>query len=134
MTRPALSSRTNDNWADSQQAEIEATGLAPADELESAIVRTLAPGSYTAVVAGRNGATGTAVVEAYDLNQTSNSTLANISTRGAVGASKRSHDWRIHHLRERRKHASVGPLGRPVARLVRNPQRRCPTQLWSCAT
>ena len=76
----------NDNWTDSQQAEIEATGIPPADELESAIVRTLAPGAYTAVVGGRDGATGTAVVEAYDLNATSNSTLANISTRGAVGA------------------------------------------------
>jgi len=75
----------NDNWSDTQQAEIEATGIPPADELESAIVRTLAPGAYTAVVAGRDGATGTAVVEAYDLSQTSNSTLANISTRGAVG-------------------------------------------------
>jgi uncharacterized protein GlcG (DUF336 family) len=74
----------NDNWGDSQQAEIEATGLAPANELESAIIRTLAPGSYTGVVAGRDGATGTAVVEAYDLSQTSNSTLANISTRGAI--------------------------------------------------
>lgn len=76
----------NDNWTDSQQAEIEATGLAPADELESAIVRTLVPGAYTGVVAGRDGATGTAVVEAYDLTQTSNSTLANISTRGAISA------------------------------------------------
>ena len=76
---------TNDNWADSQQAEIEATGIPPANELESAIVRTLAPGAYTAIVAGRDGGTGTAVVEAYDLSQTSNSNLANISTRGAVG-------------------------------------------------
>jgi uncharacterized protein GlcG (DUF336 family) len=75
----------NDNWSDTQQAEIEATGIPPADQLESAIVRTLAPGAYTAIVAGRDGATGTAVVEAYDLSQTSNSTLANISTRGAVG-------------------------------------------------
>ena len=75
----------NDNWSDSQQAEIEATGIAPADELESAIVRTLAPGAYTAVVGGKDGATGTALVEVYDLSQTSNSTLANISTRGAVG-------------------------------------------------
>ena len=41
---------TNDNWADSQQAEIEATGIPPSHELESAIVRTLAPGAYTAVV------------------------------------------------------------------------------------
>ena len=76
----------NDNWADTQQTEIEAAGLAPVNEFESAIVRTLPPGAYTAVVAGRDGATGTAVVEAYDLNQTSNSTLANISTRGSVGA------------------------------------------------
>lgn len=76
----------NDNWGDTQQAEIEATGIPPADELESAIVRTLAPGAYTAVVAGRDGGTGTAVVEAYDLSQASNSTLANISTRGSVGS------------------------------------------------
>jgi uncharacterized protein GlcG (DUF336 family) len=76
----------NDNWRDSQQAEIEATGIPPANELESAIVRTLAPGAYTAVGGGKDGATGTAVVEVYDLNQTSNSTLANISTRSAVSA------------------------------------------------
>jgi hypothetical protein len=75
----------NDNWQDSQQAEIEATGIPPVDELESAIVRTLAPGAYTAVVSGSDGGTGTALVEVYDLDSTSNSTLANISTRGAVG-------------------------------------------------
>jgi uncharacterized protein GlcG (DUF336 family) len=74
----------NDNWGDSQQGEIEATGLAPVNELESAIVRTLAPGPYTAVAGGNDGAVGTAVVEVYDLNQTSDSTLANISTRGAI--------------------------------------------------
>jgi uncharacterized protein GlcG (DUF336 family) len=76
---------TNDNWRDSQEAEIEATGIPPANELESAIVRTLDPGAYTAVASGKNGATGTALVEVYDLNSTSASTLANISTRGAVG-------------------------------------------------
>ena len=76
----------NDNWADSQPDEIEATGIPPSHELESAIVRTLAPGAYTAVVGGRDGATGTALVEAYDLSSTLNSTLANISTRGAVSA------------------------------------------------
>jgi uncharacterized protein GlcG (DUF336 family) len=74
----------NDNWADTQEAEIEATGIPPVNELESAIVRTLAPGSYTAIAGGKEGATGTAVVEVYDLNQISNSTLANISARGAV--------------------------------------------------
>jgi uncharacterized protein GlcG (DUF336 family) len=77
---------TNDNWGDSQRAEIEATGVSPVNELESAIVRILAPGAYTAVASGKDGGTGTAVVEVYDLNSSSNSTLANISTRGAVGA------------------------------------------------
>jgi uncharacterized protein GlcG (DUF336 family) len=76
---------TNDNWADAQQDEVEATGIAPPDELESALVRTLAPGAYTAVIDGQNGGTGTALVEVYDLSPASNSTLGNISTRGAVG-------------------------------------------------
>lgn len=76
---------TNNNWRDSQEVEIEATGIPPEDELESAIIQTLTPGPYTAVVQGSDGGTGTALVEVYDLNSTSESTLANISTRGAVG-------------------------------------------------
>ena len=76
---------TNDNWADTQQSEVNATGIAPPNELESAIVRTLPPGAYTALVDGKNGGTGTALVEVYDLSPSSNSTLGNISTRGAVG-------------------------------------------------
>ena len=76
---------TNDNWADSQRTEIESTGIAPTSELESAIVRTLAPGAYTALVDGKGGSVGTALVEVYDLSPTSKSTLGNISTRGAVG-------------------------------------------------
>ena len=44
---------TNDNWRDTQEAEIIATGLAPTDNLESAIVVTLNPGAYTAIVRGR---------------------------------------------------------------------------------
>jgi len=76
---------TNDNWADTQRLDVIASGIAPPDELESAIVRTLAPGTYTAIVGGKNGGTGTALVEVYDLSPTSDSTLANISTRGAVG-------------------------------------------------
>ncbi|HKP93557.1 MAG TPA: heme-binding protein, partial [Chthoniobacterales bacterium] len=75
----------NDNWADTQAAEIAGTGLAPGHPLESAIVRTLAPGAYTALVDTRNGGTGTALVEVFDLSQNANSTLGNISTRGAVG-------------------------------------------------
>ena len=76
----------NDDWRDNQEAEILATGIPPENEMESAIVRTLAPGSYTAVAGGKNGAVGTALVEVYDLSPNSDSTLANISTRGAIVA------------------------------------------------
>jgi hypothetical protein len=58
---------SNNNWKDSQQATIVSAGLAPANDLESAIVIDLVPGNYTAVVSGVNGATGVALVEAYHL-------------------------------------------------------------------
>jgi len=58
----------DDNWKDSQQAEVEATGLAPSDDRESAIVRTLVPGNYTAIVRGKNNTIGVALVEVYGLN------------------------------------------------------------------
>jgi hypothetical protein len=74
----------NDNWRENQEGEIQATGIAPPRDAESAIVQTLAPGNYTAVLSGRNGTTGVGLVEAYDLNQSPNSKLANISTRGFV--------------------------------------------------
>jgi hypothetical protein len=58
----------NDNWKDSQQADIAATGKAPANNLESAILAPLlAPGNYTAIVAGKNGITGVALIEFYSL-------------------------------------------------------------------
>jgi phospholipase/lecithinase/hemolysin len=76
---------SNDNWKDTQQSEIQATGLAPQNNMESAIVQTLSPGSYTAVLRGKNSSTGIGLVELYDLNSTANSSLANISTRGFVG-------------------------------------------------
>jgi hypothetical protein len=72
----------NDNWKDTQQAVIQATGLAPTKDLESAIVATLAPGNYTAILRGKNGTMGVGLVEIYDLAPDSNSRLANISTRG----------------------------------------------------
>jgi hypothetical protein len=75
---------TNDNWKATQQSAIAATGLAPTDDLESAILVTLDPGIYSAVLRGSNGGTGVGLVEAYDLDQAAASTLANISTRGFV--------------------------------------------------
>ena len=76
---------SNDNWGDSlEAAQIQASGLAPGDSRESAILRLLNPGAYTAVVRGKNNSIGTAVVEAYDLDPTNNSKLANLATRGFV--------------------------------------------------
>ena len=80
---------SNDNWktksgGTSQQAEIEATTIPPSNDLESAIVMTLNPGTYTATLSGKNAGTGVGVVEVYDLAPTTNSQLANISTRGFV--------------------------------------------------
>ena len=79
----------NDNWkvrqdGSSQQAEVEATALAPRNDLESAIVMTLNPGSYTAILSGKNGASGIGVVEVFDLARAANSQLSNISSRGFV--------------------------------------------------
>jgi hypothetical protein len=80
---------TNDNWktrpdGTSQQAEIEATTIPPANDLESAILLALSPGAYTATLSGKNGGTGMGLVEVYDLGQGANSQPANISTRGFV--------------------------------------------------
>jgi hypothetical protein len=61
-------SASNDNWRSDQEAEIIATTIPPTNDLESAIVRDLAPGNYTAIVRGVNSTTGIAVVEAYGLN------------------------------------------------------------------
>ena len=76
--------QSNDNWKDTQQTEIEATGLAPGNDKEAAIVATLTPGAYTALLTGKNGATGVGVVELYDANTGVASQLGNISTRGFV--------------------------------------------------
>ena len=57
----------NDNWRSTQTAEIEATGLPPANDLEAAIVATLPPGTYTALVRDTNHSTGIGLVEAYNL-------------------------------------------------------------------
>jgi hypothetical protein len=75
---------SNDNWRDSQQADIEASGVQPSDQRESAIIATLQPGSYTAVVEGKDQTSGVGLVEVYDLDQPADSKLANISTRGVV--------------------------------------------------
>ena len=80
----AFATVTNDNWRATQEAEIQVTGIPPANDLEAAIVATLAPGAYTAIVRGNGNTSGVALVEVYDLNQEIGSKLANLSTRAFV--------------------------------------------------
>ena len=75
---------SNDNWKDSQRADIEATGIPPGDDRESAMTGSLNPGAYTLVLRGKNDEIGIAIVELYDLDSAAASTLANLSTRGFV--------------------------------------------------
>lgn len=79
--------QSNDDWQDdpTSAAAVRATGLAPADPRESALVAKLSGGNYTAIVRGYNGAVGVGLVELYDLH-TSASRVANISTRDTVQA------------------------------------------------
>ena len=78
----------NDNWQDdsTQAAQLSALGLALPDSNESGLIATLDPGSYTALMSGVSDTTGIGLLEIYDTNPDSGSELANISTRGLVGA------------------------------------------------
>ncbi|MEY2507144.1 MAG: hypothetical protein QOH01_1473 [Verrucomicrobiota bacterium] len=74
----------NDDWI-SDRANVEATGLAPTNDHESAIVTTLDPGAYTVVMRGKNNGSGIGVVESYDIGLLANARLGNLSSRGVVG-------------------------------------------------
>ena len=56
---------SNDNWKNAQQTAIQNSGFAPPNDLESAIITTLTNGNYTAIVSGKNGATGVGLLEVY---------------------------------------------------------------------
>ncbi len=76
--------QSNDDWRDTQEQEIQQSGLAPADDRESAIIVTLPAGSYTAVVAGSDNSTGIGLIEVYDLEATNPDELGNLSVRADV--------------------------------------------------
>ena len=87
---------SNDNWRSTQMGgllqtdqsiDIHGSGVAPTNEAESAILATLNPGAYTAVVQSASNLAGIAVVEVYDLDPLPSSKLANISTRGFIQTS-----------------------------------------------
>ena len=77
--------QSNDNWKDTQQSEITAAGIPPPNDLDAALIATLPAGNYTAIVTGKNGGTGVGLAEVYDLEQTADARLSNISTRAFVG-------------------------------------------------
>jgi hypothetical protein len=83
LHKPDGSIVSNDNWQQGDTSQIP-SGFAPGDPRESAIVATLAPGNYSAVVKGAHGEIGVGIAELYDLDATSAAKLANISTRGFV--------------------------------------------------
>jgi hypothetical protein len=60
--------QVNDNWRDGQRAELEAIGIQPSDERESALLATLASGNYTAIVKGQGDGTGVGLVEVYNVD------------------------------------------------------------------
>jgi uncharacterized delta-60 repeat protein len=76
---------TNDNWKDMQQAQIQATGLAPSNDFEPAILATLSPGAYTAFLQGKAATTGIGLAEIYDVDPSVNAQATNLSGRGFVG-------------------------------------------------
>jgi hypothetical protein len=76
---------SNDNWRDAaNKQEIIDSTIAPTNDKESAVLTSLAPGAYTAIVSGVGNITGVALVEVYDLDTAADSRLANIATRGLV--------------------------------------------------
>jgi hypothetical protein len=74
----------NDNWRSTQEQEIQASGLAPSDDREAAVIMTLPSANYTAVVRGANGSTGVGLAEVYDMTPNSGSELGNLSVRADV--------------------------------------------------
>src|SRR5262249_34697689 len=75
---------SNDDWMAGPDADLIRQTLPPPNPLESAIIVTLAPGDYTAIVSGYSGLAGVALVELYDLGQANLGRVANLSTRGNV--------------------------------------------------
>lgn len=78
---------TNDGWSEgAQKSQIQASGLAPAESREPAIVATLPEGSYTMVIRGKNNTTGIALGEVYALSPNDGSELVNVSARAPTSA------------------------------------------------
>lgn len=122
----------NDDWRTSQEQAIVDSTIPPSSNLESAIVATLEPGAYTAVMRGKGDTTGVGLLEVYDLESSAPAVLANISTRGIVrtgdnvmiagfilGGGERESRIIVRALGPSLAQAGVSvPLGDPTLRLV----------------
>jgi subtilisin-like proprotein convertase family protein len=75
---------TNDNWRQTQEVEIQATGIPPSNNLEAAIDATLPAGAYTAIVRGNGNGTGVSLIEVYEIDSSVASKLNNMSTRASI--------------------------------------------------
>jgi hypothetical protein len=75
---------SNDDWRSTQEGEIKASGLAPSDDHEAAIIKRLAAGKYTGIIRGANNSSGIGLVELYDLDTTDPGELGNLSVRALV--------------------------------------------------
>jgi PKD repeat protein len=74
----------NDNWRSTQESEITQSGLAPSDDKESAIIKRLDPGAYTAIIKNADGSPGIGLIELYDLSSDEPGELGNLSVRAQV--------------------------------------------------
>ncbi len=74
----------NDNWKETQQAQIQATGLAPPNNLDAATLITLSPGAYTLFLQGKAMATGIGLAEVYDVDPSANAQPTNLSMRALL--------------------------------------------------
>jgi K319-like protein len=77
---------TNNDWQQTQAQALRDANLAPSYDLESAILATVVPGAYTAILRGNANAIGIGLVEVYDLQTRASSKFGNMSTRGLVGS------------------------------------------------
>ena len=94
---------SNDDWQNAENANQIPINYRPADSRESAILTTLQPGAYTAILSGKNSTTGAGLVEVYDLTTATSVELTNVSTRGFVGTGDNVTHRRVYLQRRERQ-------------------------------
>src|SRR5207249_1174696 len=125
----------NDNWKDTQQAQIQTTGLAPPNNLDAAILITLSPGAYTVFLQGKAMATDIGLGEIYDVDPSANAEAINLSGRGFVGTGNDVLIGGNHHPGAPPKACSVFSSARSALRSAAAESRaRWRIRFFRCAT